>query len=349
MREEELRVSTVWTLACSLFHFSARALLLVFSSFYIGSDSLYSANGFASILASAVRRCQGCAISSQLFWETNMKLKKKLGSGFETLETRVAPSTLLGAGILLDPAWGKSGKFDTPSDEVLQAVSVLIGSRTSASSGQANIESLAEQSAKSTHDVSKVVLDAFDAKGSPASASQLADIASVSKDTAQVFNFPTGDQLIEGASSTLRRTPNGISWTFKTNGLQPGHAYTVWVVVFNNPEACVGGCGLDDLARPGVDATLAYGGGHVVGPSGEATFSGHLQVGDTSGFPLDSPFVGLPGQHLGLVDAYKADIHLVIRDHGEVIPGQLSEQLHTFSGGSGVNTLANVQFAAHHA
>ena len=243
-----------------------------------------------------------------------MRPKTKLGSGFESLETRVAPSTLLGAGILADPAWGKSRKLDAPSDEVLQAVSVLIGSRSSAS------------------------------------AEQLASNASVSKDTAQVFNFPTGDQLIEGASSTLRRTPNGVSWTFKTNGLEPGHAYTLWVVVFNNPGACVDGCGLDDLFRDGVDATLAYGGGHVVGPSGTATFSGHLQEGDTSGFPLDSgPNVNLPGRELGLVDAYKADIHLVIRDHGEVIPGQLSEQLHTFSGGSGVNTLANVQVAAHHA
>jgi hypothetical protein len=247
------------------------------------------------------------------FQETNMTLNRKIGSGFETLETRVAPSTLLGAGILLDPAWGKSRKLEAPSDDVLQAVSALIGS------------------------------------GSSASSEQTVGATSVAKDTAQVFNFPTGDQLIEGASSTLRRTPNGVSWTFKTNGLQPGHAYTMWVVVFNNPEACVDGCGLDDLFREGAATTLAYGGGHVVGPSGEATFSGHLQVGDTSGFPLDSPFVGLPGQNLGLVDAQKAEIHLVVRDHGEVIPGQLHEQLHTFSGGSGVNILANVQFAAHHA
>jgi hypothetical protein len=38
-------------------------------------------------------------------------------------------------------------------------------------------------------------------------------------------------------SSTLHRNKNGITVNFKAEGLYPG-AYTIWWVIWNNPEAC---------------------------------------------------------------------------------------------------------------
>jgi len=43
------------------------------------------------------------------------------------------------------------------------------------------------------------------------------------------------DQVV--GSSTLVRTPNGLSFTYHTSGLPAGYAFTLWIVVFNNPKA----------------------------------------------------------------------------------------------------------------
>jgi hypothetical protein len=70
---------------------SPRARCCSFAPLFIQvATDRYGAIGLASILASARRGCQGCAISSEPFWEMNEKPNIKLGSGFETLETRSA-------------------------------------------------------------------------------------------------------------------------------------------------------------------------------------------------------------------------------------------------------------------
>jgi len=45
------------------------------------------------------------------------------------------------------------------------------------------------------------------------------------KSTADIFNVVTGDMIGE---STLHRNGNGLTIKFKTTGLTPGHAYTLW-------------------------------------------------------------------------------------------------------------------------
>ena len=278
-----------------------------------------------------------------------MTLRNKLGSGIESLELRAAPSTLLGTGISLGLSLDST--LDLSSWEAEPDDSSFVDRPTPGSRSHFEGEALPKAAAKPQAVLDAVFAARFAARGGSSerggghpSGGKSASLQAVDEDTTEVLNFPTGDQVIEGASSTLRRTPNGISWTLKTSELNASHVHTVWVVVFNNPDES---SGLDDLSKPEVAATLAYGGGLVVGPTGEATFSGHLQEGDTSGFPLDSPFVEIPGRDLGLVDASQADIHLVIRDHGPKIPGRVGEQIGSFSGGCDVNACANVQFAAH--
>jgi len=150
-----------------------------------------------------------------------------------------------------------------------------------------------------------------------------------------VFNTTT---VITGASATLVRSENGVTGVVETTELKPGGAYTLWFAVFNHPEKCSPpSCGVDDAVPfpgiPAVAVSLVYASGHVVGQNGKSTFAGHLKVGDTTG-----AFFGP-----GLLDPFKADIHLVIRNHGQPVPGALDEQISSFNGGCPPNTCTNEQ------
>jgi len=150
-----------------------------------------------------------------------------------------------------------------------------------------------------------------------------------------VTEFPAGP-VIPGASAWMARSEDGVNVRLQTSGLTPGHAYTLWVVPFNNPENCIvaNACVLADaLANdPAVAVDLINGTGLVVGGSGKATFAARTRVGD----------LGIRG--IGLLDALGSEIHLVVRDHGPKLPG--NAQLSEFGGGCDVYPCANVQLAA---
>jgi hypothetical protein len=153
--------------------------------------------------------------------------------------------------------------------------------------------------------------------------------------------FPAGP-IKEGASTTLVRNNAGVTATFLSPDLKVGDVYTLWWVIVNQPANCSGGaCNLDDVVPfPGNTAagvSLLYGAGHVIPTSGRGNFAAHLAVGDTTG-AMFGP---------GLVDPLGAEIHLVLRTHGPVIPGALDEQLSSFAGGCSVNTCANEISAEH--
>lgn len=155
------------------------------------------------------------------------------------------------------------------------------------------------------------------------------------------------ETVVEGATSSLTRMEHGLYMTFNAVGLEPGEAYTVWWLIFNKPENCSDGeCGLDDsfLMDENGDILLTEEGaeqfnlpgreavvfsqhratGSVVDADGTAEFRAHLPVGDRTEVQFDGP---------GLLDAMKAEVHLVIRTHGASIPGLLHEQMNTPWGG----------------
>ena len=70
---------------------------------------------------------------------------------------------------------------------------------------------------------------------------------------------------ISGTLSTIKRNKNGITVNFKTNGLIPGNAYTLWFVIFGD--------------APG-PPTATYAAGHIIGGSGNGNFSAHKSVGE---------------------------------------------------------------------
>jgi len=150
---------------------------------------------------------------------------------------------------------------------------------------------------------------------------------------------PEGDFItVKGAKSTLHRNKNGITVNFKTDGLLPGNAYTLWFVVFG-----------DSPGKP----SSTHAAGHIVGGSGKGNFSGHISVGDL----FDNP---------NLMTVFNnpltAEVHIALRTHGPAQPGMIPDQISTIDGGctggypsgpvlypdsDSVGYCANIQVARH--
>lgn len=137
----------------------------------------------------------------------------------------------------------------------------------------------------------------------------------------------------------LLRTENGLGAMFRTTGLTPGNVVTLWIMFFDNPEACTnpGACNpAVDIGKPGVRFDFHYAGGRIVG-SGKTTVAGYLPVGElsTSGWAemaeigLAPPFFVTP-----LTNPKGAQVILAIHDHGPAQRGRtLYEQLTSYLGG----------------
>lgn len=133
---------------------------------------------------------------------------------------------------------------------------------------------------------------------------------------------------VAGSTGTLTRTATGIASTVSTSNLSTGAAYTMWWVIFNNPEFCVGGCGEDDFSNPTVNASVFFADGEVIGSNGLGNFSAQVGIGQ-----LPNPNQVELGN--GLFNPLTAEVWNVVRDHGPASsdPALLQAQLTTFNGG----------------
>ena len=134
--------------------------------------------------------------------------------------------------------------------------------------------------------------------------------------------------LVDGASASLLRNANGVSFRVSTNSLTPGNAYTLWLVVVNNPMACAGfamglPCTGPELFNPATEAQVLFAAGNVAGGSGHGTFAGSIKEGMISGWNPDRLFD----------DAMGVEVHLVINDHGPMLPDHMPGMIHTYRGG----------------
>jgi hypothetical protein len=131
--------------------------------------------------------------------------------------------------------------------------------------------------------------------------------------------------LVAGASANVVRNANGISYRMTTNSLTPGNAYTLWLVVINNPAACAGTpCGAPDFfLNDDTDAQVRFAAGSVAGGSGQGTFAGSVKEGPLSGWLADG----------SLQNSMGAEVHLVINDHGSKLPEFMPGMIHTYRGG----------------
>jgi hypothetical protein len=160
----------------------------------------------------------------------------------------------------------------------------------------------------------------------------------------------------------LNRTRNEIWGSVHVTDLDMNSAFTIWTVIFNRPEACITNpagpvhCGMADLiAVPNPARASAFNvGAFVTGAvNGTANVSVHIR----SGAPPDGIFIlfgvgGLndngvsPGLHEG--NGFGAEVHVVIRAHGLIIPMAIADQLSKLNGGCPPNigsTCSNVQVA----
>jgi len=160
------------------------------------------------------------------------------------------------------------------------------------------------------------------AMASPASAA--------TRETSEVYTFADLPALVDVGDAALVRNDNGVTVQASVEGVTPG-AYTLWWVMWNNPEACgADGCTDADFGTPGLDVDIGYATGHVVGNGGKLTLVAHVaEGGSLSGFPTE---FGITSGS-GLLDALNAEIHIVIRSHGPTIPGVVGEMTHTFAAG----------------
>lgn len=122
-------------------------------------------------------------------------------------------------------------------------------------------------------------------------------------------------------------------------------AFTLWWVIFNQPENCFDGCGEDDLANPAAEPSVVYASGQVARLGGRVQLVASLYE-QANGY-VDE-VIGGPG----LLDAAGAEIHAIVRSHGPADLAIYKDQISQFvdpgcSDVGGPNTCVDIQFAVH--
>ncbi len=173
----------------------------------------------------------------------------------------------------------------------------------------------------------------------------LADKLTVTVSDAFIFNT---DTAVIGATILTRRN-NEVRIDVSTTGLTAYGAYSVWWVVFNNPDSCTHGtfgnrCGLGDLPAfggdPNVDASLVWAGGAVTTSGGALNMSAVLRRNKPPGQVV-------MGNPKGLKDVFGADIHVALRSH-PAMAGTIAAGIGSFNGGCpGGAGCANAQASVH--
>lgn len=156
--------------------------------------------------------------------------------------------------------------------------------------------------------------------------------------------------------ATLKSTVNDVWVTIHAQQLDANAAYTIWAIVFNQPDACITApdsptrCGSSDLtATPNpAEASAFVVGGFVTGGDGTVNVSAHLQGGP---LPEGTDVLwGVGGRNdngsepgLRTDNGLLAEIHFILRTHGPIIIGGTAEQISTLNGGCPPNTCGNQQ------
>ena len=130
---------------------------------------------------------------------------------------------------------------------------------------------------------------------------------------------------IDGTTALLVTGPDGASMHLNSKELTPGHAVTIWFVALQNPHLCEKNpcTPVEAMGTPAMETVAVNGGGTVVPASGMIEVSAHLPIGAVPTNLFDTDFVS----------PETAEYHLVIHDHGPLIPELASDMLSSFRGG----------------
>lgn len=153
--------------------------------------------------------------------------------------------------------------------------------------------------------------------------------------------------------SLLTRTNKAIKLNGYTTGLEPNSAYTIWWVIYNNPENCVDGAGtfdevgcakdevVDPMLAEEVQSSMLWAGGFITDSNGYANFSAELRKNNPLGEVAMGP---------GLLKPKEAEVHFLIRSHGEMKVGMVADQISTMMSNcmpEGDHACTNVQGGVH--
>lgn len=151
---------------------------------------------------------------------------------------------------------------------------------------------------------------------------------SIAEELPLSWAMPSGMQPgpIGGSKVMLNRSATGAAIVLETSKLKPGHAVTVWFVAIQSPENCASNpctpqeaMGMEEQMNP--VATNA--GGTVVGVDGHIRMQGFLAVGEVTGNFYETTFTA----------PETSEYHIVVHDHGPLIPELAADQISSFRGG----------------
>ena len=135
-------------------------------------------------------------------------------------------------------------------------------------------------------------------------------------------------QIEVAGAATLTRTHRRLRATVNVTDLEPGAAYTLWWVVFNNPRFCAASqCSSGDLRNPWVGGAVFYAGGFIADVGGTGRVDASVRTGR---LPKGLDYVDLGMPHRPMIwpgNGLGAVIHLVVRTHGPLKIGEADRQL----------------------
>ena len=148
---------------------------------------------------------------------------------------------------------------------------------------------------------------------------------------AEVHTFP-GAPNDTTSGGTLLRKKNSVSARLALHGFDADSAYTIWWVIFNDPDGCAGGPGACNGGDFGpADASILNAAGFVTSSSGSANITAQLEA--------RTPAAGLQvefGNGLNPGNGYGAEVHMLFLSHGPVagLVGHVSEHISFTAGGA---------------
>ncbi|MDQ3348752.1 MAG: hypothetical protein M3545_12385 [Acidobacteriota bacterium] len=141
-----------------------------------------------------------------------------------------------------------------------------------------------------------------------------------------------------GGAATLLRTAKAVDVRISTSALD--HNAALHRLVGRVQPACCtrGWLWVDDLDNPATGASVFYAAGFVTGSDGTANTSAHL---DADALPRGIDV--LLGNGLMPGNVFGAEIHLLIRSHGSLIPWRVAQKIGSVDGACDVNVCAEQQ------
>lgn len=122
----------------------------------------------------------------------------------------------------------------------------------------------------------------------------------------------------------LIRSKNGVSGRIMTNVPTAGDPYTLWILVFNNPDKCGGVCGPANIGQDGVSFSIFNGTGAISSSNGDGMGGGvvNMDFDIVAGNLATNQFILLgDGNGLRRNRGFTAQVVLIVDMHPTITPG----------------------------